>query len=203
MIYIVGVGPGDPELITIKAKKVIEDSEVVAGWESVLNRFNEMFKNKKIIKLTYNNQIEELEKIMKIAKDGKVVSILNHGDPTVSDWQFLEKIKKLANEHNVKVEVVSGVSSINIVLAREGLDLAHCALVSLHVRGEVNLLEIKKLLEIGRIVIVIPKPNPKGPQELAKDLIRLGLSNKKVIVYEKVTYNDERRREYVLYSLAT
>jgi len=202
MIYIVGVGPGDPDLITIKAKKVIESSDVIAGWESVIRRFENMLNNKLILKLTYSNQIEQLKKAVELAKAGRIVSILNHGDPSVSDWQFIDKIKSLAKENDVKFEIIPGVSSINAILNKEGIDLARSCFVSLHVRGEINLSEIVKLLEIGRIVIVFPKPYPKGPQELARELMNIGLKDKRVIIYEKVTYPDEKRYEYIISSLA-
>ncbi|WP_081097503.1 SAM-dependent methyltransferase [Sulfolobus acidocaldarius] len=39
-LYIVGVGAGDPELITLKALKIIEKCKIVAGWQSVVSRFN-------------------------------------------------------------------------------------------------------------------------------------------------------------------
>jgi len=34
-VYIVGVGPGDPEYLTLKGYKAIKDSSVVAGWNPV------------------------------------------------------------------------------------------------------------------------------------------------------------------------
>ncbi|MEM4115731.1 MAG: SAM-dependent methyltransferase [Saccharolobus sp.] len=47
VIYIVGVGPGDPEYLTLKGYKVIKESNIVAGWKSVIERFSPILQKKK------------------------------------------------------------------------------------------------------------------------------------------------------------
>ena len=48
MIYIVGIGPGDREYLTLKAIKVVEDADLVVGSRRALELFN-ISENKKII----------------------------------------------------------------------------------------------------------------------------------------------------------
>jgi cobalt-precorrin-7 (C5)-methyltransferase len=194
MLYLIGVGPGDPEYLTIKGLNAIRRASLIAGWESVLSRFKDLIEGKHVIKITYINEAQVINELVE-ASISKEVVILNHGDPSVSDWQFVEKIKAKCREKGVKIDVVPGVSSVNAVLAREGLDLAKVVFITHHVRGEVNMEEIKDFLAIGRSVVLFPKPYPKSPQEIARFLISKGM-NSKIKVYERLTFPSEIEKEY-------
>ncbi|MEM0092488.1 MAG: cobalt-precorrin-7 (C(5))-methyltransferase [Saccharolobus sp.] len=196
VIYIVGVGPGDPEYLTLKGYKVIKESNIVAGWKSVIERFSPILQNKKIVILNYKDERQQLLELVEIAKN-ESVAILDHGDPSVSDWQFIEKIRNMAADKGVKVEIISGVSSLNVLLAKLGLDMAFIGFLTLHVRGDISkmLNEILEILRIGRVAVVIPEPYKDGPQRIAKFLYENNL-NCRIIVFEKLSYEDEKSREY-------
>lgn len=196
VIYIVGVGPGDPEYLTLKGYKVIKESNIVAGWKSVIERFSPILQNKKIVILNYKDERQQLLELVEIAKN-ESVAILDHGDPSVSDWQFIEKIRNMAADKGVKVKIISGVSSLNVLLAKLGLDMAFIGFLTLHVRGDISkmLNEILEILRIGRVAVVIPEPYKDGPQRIAKFLYENNL-NCRIIVFEKLSYEDEKSREY-------
>jgi len=195
-VYIVGVGPGDPEYLTLKGYKAIKDSSVVAGWKSVLERFWPILEGKRTVVLTYKIESETLEEIIEIGKTENV-AILDHGDPSVSDWQFVEKIRNIATSKGVKVNIISGVSSLNIALSRLGLDINFIGFVTLHVRGDISksLNDLLNILKMGRVAVVIPEPYKDGPQKVAKFLYDNNL-NCRIVVFEKLSYDDERRRDY-------
>lgn len=196
VIYIVGVGPGDPEYLTLKGYRIIKESNIVAGWKSVIERFSPILQNKKIVILNYKDERQQLLELVEIAKN-ESVAILDHGDPSVSDWQFIEKIRNIAADKGVKVEIISGVSSLNVLLAKLGLDMAFIGFLTLHVRGDISkmLNEILEILRIGRVAVVIPEPYKDGPQRIAKFLYENNL-NCRIIVFEKLSYEDEKSREY-------
>ncbi|MEM3971974.1 MAG: cobalt-precorrin-7 (C(5))-methyltransferase [Saccharolobus sp.] len=196
VIYIVGVGPGDPEYLTLKGYRIIKESNIVAGWKSVIERFSPILQNKKIVILNYKDERQQLLELVEIAKN-ESVAILDHGDPSVSDWQFIEKIRNMAADKGVKVEIISGVSSLNVLLAKLGLDMAFIGFLTLHVRGDISkmLNEILEILRIGRVAVVIPEPYKDGPQRIAKFLYENNL-NCRIIVFEKLSYEDEKSREY-------
>ncbi|QGA53459.1 cobalt-precorrin-7 (C(5))-methyltransferase [Sulfolobus sp. E5-1-F] len=195
-VYIIGVGPGDPEYITLKGYKAIKDSSIVAGWESVLERFRPILEGKRTVVLTYKKERETLEEIIEMGKTENV-AILDHGDPSVSDWQFVEKIKNIAASKDVKVHIISGVSSLNIALSRLGLDISFIGFVTLHVRGDISksLNDLLNILKMGRVAVVIPEPYKDGPQKIAKFLYDNNL-NCRIVIFEKLSYDDERRRDY-------
>lgn len=200
MLYLVGVGPGDPGFLTLRGLEIIRRSSVVGGWGSVLERFSELLGGKLVVRMSYSTEARDLEVL--VEKAGEVdVSILIHGDPSVSDWQFLEKIRRLCSSRKIPFEVVPGVSSVNAVLAREGLDLAGSVFVSLHRSGPIDYSEILTILSLGRAVVVFPEPYGDGPQRVARFLLASGFDGV-VRVYERLTFPDESVREYRIRDLA-
>lgn len=193
MLYIVGVGPGDPGLITLKGLRIIERSATVAGWESVLNRFSKYLVGKYVIKLTYKNESNALHELMRRATSEEA-SLLMHGDPLVSEDQLMNKVISLCREFGIRYEVVPGVSSINAALALLNIDLSSTFFVTLHVRGDLSprINEIVNLLNnFNRYLVVLPPPYPNGPQKLASELINKVLCDPMVTIIERVTYDDQ------------
>ncbi|BDR91584.1 precorrin-6y C5,15-methyltransferase (decarboxylating) subunit CbiE [Vulcanisaeta souniana] len=203
MLYIIGVGPGDPRLITVKGLDILRSVNVVAGWGSVLDRFSEYLINKKVIKLSYKDETEGLRELIANAVNDDA-ALLMHGDPSVSESQLMAKVTRLCREYGVTYEVVPGVSSVNAILGMLGIDLDSSVLVSLHVRGSLDdrLEELKTILRVlRRYIIVLPPPYPHGPQLIAKALLDLDCDPETTII-ERATYNNQRitrtRASYIL-----
>lgn len=168
MLYVVGVGPGDPELMSIKAVKTLERCDVIAGWRSVLERVLQHHPQlgvKELVFLSYKNQDDELRRLAEKSKR-RDVCVLAHGDPTVSDWEFLERIRETAGDF----AIVHSVSSINVALGKLGLDLAHVLFVSMHASSPQDPLEAARLAARKRALVIFPPPRPDGPVEVAKRL---------------------------------
>lgn len=187
-LYVIGVGPGDPELITLKGLKKISEAEVITGWGSVIERFSKYVEGKKVIPLNYREEARLLEEVMSLARE-KEVAFLNHGDPTVSDYQLLEKLRKLAKERGVRLEVIPGVSSIIRALQIVERDLTQVIVVTLHVRGEIDYSRIKELMKTGRDLLIIPEPYPDGVKKIA---LQFKEEDPTLTVMERLTYPDEK-----------
>jgi cobalt-precorrin-7 (C5)-methyltransferase len=190
MLYIIGVGPGDPELITIKGLNVMMKCLVIAGWGSVLNRFKPYIANKLIIELNYRNEEGLLRKIMEIARV-KDVCLLMHGDPSVSERQLMVKLRALANEYGVSITVIPGVSSITRALSIVGKDLADVIFITLHERNP-DFEELSKYVGLSRDLLIFPPPYRDGIAMVAKELLKhLGFDHE-VYVLENLTLSTER-----------
>ncbi|MBB5253789.1 cobalt-precorrin-7 (C(5))-methyltransferase [Sulfurisphaera ohwakuensis] len=190
-LYVIGVGPGDPDLITVKGLEILKNSEVVTGWGSVIERFSSYIQSKRIIRLNYKEEEKQLNEIMKLAKDENV-AFLNHGDPAVSDFQLLNKLKKLCVENRVELVIIPGVSSIIRALHIIGKDLSEIVFLTFHVRGEINYDEIKKFLNTGRGILINPEPYPDGVKRIALKLREYGCNSITLTIMEKLTYQDEK-----------
>lgn len=128
ILYGIGVGPGDPELLTLKGLRVIKASDVIAlptkdkesctSYSIVKGAYAEldekefiyldypMSKDKELLKRCRN----ENEKIvMDVLDKGKSIAFLTLGDPTIySTYIYLHKSIR---EKGYQVEIISGIPS--------------------------------------------------------------------------------------------
>lgn len=184
MLYVVGAGPGDPELMSVKAVKTLERCQVLAGWRSVLQRvisYVPSLANKEVVYLNYAEQEELLKRLINEAA-ARDVCLVAHGDPTVSDWELLERIRGRAT-----FEVVHSVSSLNVVLGLVGVDAAQAVVVSMHASNPQDAASAAKCLASERALVVYPPPYPEGPVEAARQLQSAGFGRCRAAVFENLT----------------
>lgn len=109
-VYFVGAGPGDPELITVKGRGMLESADLVVYAGSLVNpELLDRIQGRKID--SYGMRLDEFTRIMADAvREGKKVVRLHSGDPSLYG-AVVEQMHELA-KHGVDAEVVPGVSSI-------------------------------------------------------------------------------------------
>jgi len=109
-IYFVGAGPGDPDLITVKGKRLLEAADLVVYAGSLVNP--KLLEGLKADLMDSNNRsLEETTSAMVNAlKAEKRVVRLHSGDPSLYG-AILEQMKPL-EDLGIEVEVVPGVSSL-------------------------------------------------------------------------------------------
>jgi precorrin-4/cobalt-precorrin-4 C11-methyltransferase len=122
-VYFVGSGPGDPELITIKAKNLIEQADIIVYSGSLLNP--------KILEYTkkdaqlYDAALLDREKIYSILRDstkqGKLAIRFHDGDPGLFST-IREQIDKLEKD-GLRCIVVPGITAILGAAAAMNLEL--------------------------------------------------------------------------------
>ena len=121
-VYFVGCGPGDPELLTVKAKKLIQKADVVVYSGSLIP--------KEIIKLCKKAELHDAAKLVReqifdILKDaalkGKLVVRLHDGDPSIygAIREQTDNLKKVGIEY----EIVPGITSFLASAASLGSEL--------------------------------------------------------------------------------
>lgn len=110
-VFIVGAGPGDPELITVKGQRLLREADVVIYAGSLVNP--DVLKWCKEGADIYNSATmtlpEVIDKIIESVKAGKMVVRLHTGDPAIygAIQEQMDELKK----HDIDFEVVPGVSS--------------------------------------------------------------------------------------------
>lgn len=109
-VYFVGCGPGDPELITVKAKKLIQTADVVVYSGSLIpDAILQMCKKGKLHDAAGLVREEIFDLLKKNAKKGKKTIRLHDGDPTIYG-AIREQIDNLKKE-GINCIVVPGVTS--------------------------------------------------------------------------------------------
>jgi precorrin-4/cobalt-precorrin-4 C11-methyltransferase len=122
-VYFVGSGPGDPELITLKAKKLVEQADVIIYSGSLLNP--KILEYAKKSALFYDAALLDREKIYHIlrnsTKDGKLAIRFHDGDPGLFST-IREQIDKLEKD-GLQCKVVPGITAILGAAAAMNLEL--------------------------------------------------------------------------------
>ncbi|HSD57876.1 MAG TPA: precorrin-4 C(11)-methyltransferase [Methanotrichaceae archaeon] len=109
-IYFVGAGPGDPDLITVKGKRLLQEADLVVYAGSLVNP--QLLEGLKAELVDSNGlSLEDTTtKMLEALKEGKKVVRLHSGDPSLYG-AILEQMRPLERA-GVEVEVVPGVSSL-------------------------------------------------------------------------------------------
>jgi len=123
MIYFIGAGPGDPELLTIRGKKILEQCEVVIYAGSLVNPAILQYAQRAI--RFHNSAGLHLEAIVAIMEEahrqGYSVARLHSGDPSIYG-ALREQVEEL-KKRRIPFEVIPGVSSFQAAAARLGQEL--------------------------------------------------------------------------------
>lgn len=198
MVYIVGAGAGDPELITVKGQRFLREADVVIYAGSLVNP--ELLKNCKVDAEIYNSAtmtLDEVINVIEVANSrNKNIVRLHTGDPSI--YGAIQEQIDILQEKNIAVEVVPGVSSF----------LAAAATL----KQEYTLPGVTQTVIITRAGGKTPVPEKESLKNLAKlqttlciflsvslienvvaDLLAAGLSkDTPVAVVEKASWQDEK-----------
>lgn len=110
-VYIVGAGPGDPELITVKGQRILGEADVVIYAGSLVNpAVLQVCKKEAAIYNSASMSLDDVLEVMeKSTKEGKKVVRLHTGDPAI--YGAIQEQMDALKEKGITFEVVPGVSS--------------------------------------------------------------------------------------------
>ena len=153
-VYFVGAGPGDPELISIKGKRIIDEADVIIYAGSLVNK--EVLRDAKKGAFIYNSASMNLDEVIEVTKNavfsGKMVARVHTGDPSIYG-AIREQMDRL-DEYNIEYEVIPGISSF----------LATAAAL----KKEYTLPAVTQTLILTRMEGRTPVPDKERIEELAK-----------------------------------
>lgn len=185
-IYIIGIGPGSSEYLTKKAVDTVKTSDYTVGSTRAIDLFDDV-NNKNAFNV--KDLLDKLEKGVDLAIEGNTVSILSTGDPGFSG--VLNTVLRIANEKNFpeeKIEVIPGISSLQLAAARNHIQWDNANVMTFH--GRENIEDILKVINNGKTTIALPS---KKVRDMAQFLLDNGVDeHREVVVCERLSYDDEK-----------
>ncbi|MEO1375048.1 MAG: precorrin-4 C(11)-methyltransferase [Cyanobacteria bacterium J06635_10] len=128
-VYIVGAGPGDPDLLTIRAQKLLEKADVVLFADSLVpSEILELCRQDAQIIRTASKTLEEIVPMMiDIVRCSKSVVRLHSGDPSL--YSAIHEQMQLLAEAEIPFEVIPGISAFQAAAAKLNVELTVPGLV--------------------------------------------------------------------------
>ena len=167
-LYVVGIGPGHHDHMTYRAKQVIEESEVIVGYDTYVSLVEDLISGKEVYRYPMTQEVDRANQAIQFAEDGRVVSLVSSGDPGIYGmigliYEILAD-KKWNRGAGIYVECVPGVSSLNSCSALVGsplmTDFAVVSMSDLLVPWEMIVKRVEAAA-LGDYVTVIYNPASK------------------------------------------
>ena len=161
-IYAVGVGPGSPKYVTEIVREIIQNCDIVIGYKYTLKTIEDLLEGKEIHEITMSNQEESYQKILPVLGKRSLV-IPFTGDVIFSESEVVDRLIEIFGD----VEIIPGISSIQMAAAKAQVPLDKSKVITMHVTTSIEekKLELQKALIDGFSVILVPRPWPKQPDK--------------------------------------
>lgn len=109
-LHLVGIGPGSPEHMTLRAREALDHSEMVVGYKTYIKLIEPFLGQKEIIATGMGAEVERVKIAISLAKEGKSVSLVSSGDTGVYGMAGLVgEILREPSADEFDIEVVPGV----------------------------------------------------------------------------------------------
>lgn len=123
-IYVVGIGPGAYEQMTIRAVKVLENCEVIIGYTVYVDLVREHFAGKEFLTTPMKQEVERCRMAFETANAGKKTAMICSGDAGVYGMSGL-MYEVGVNYPEVELEIIPGVTAATGGAAVLGAPLIH------------------------------------------------------------------------------
>ncbi|MBP2027692.1 precorrin-3B C17-methyltransferase [Acetoanaerobium pronyense] len=196
MINVVGIGPGDLEMMTFKAKSALEESDVIVGYKTYTNLIMPIIKDKEIVSNGMKQEVQRCEEAIRIAKTGKIVSVVSSGDAGVYGMAGL--ILELLNGDDMKVNIIPGVTASTAASAILGAPLMHdyCHISLSDLLTPMELIEKRiAMASEGDFVICLYNPRSKGREGHLEKAIEIIKKHRKIDTPLGIVKNAAREKE--------
>lgn len=200
-LFVIGVGPGSSRYLTDAAKDAISKSRYVIGYKYTLLIIESVIERSKqqVSEITMENQEVVYNDVYNKMADNDYCTVTFTGDVNFSESEVVDRLLEIFGDDNV--EIIPGISSIQIAAARCKVPLDKAHVVTFHVSGDIEgkKLELVNAIVNGKSVILLPRPWPRDPKknfmqsDIAIFLRKNGVdtSELKVFVFEHLTQGEK------------
>lgn len=181
-INLIGIGLGNPNLLTKAAYTAISNSSIIIGAKRIVDSIRSDFIGKKFF-LEYNT-----EKIADIIKSnaGSEISVIFSGDISLFSGgsKLFERLKAFKN---CKINTFPGISSLSYLCAKTNIDISNVKILSFHGKDEL----LYHNIDSNEYTFIITS-NGEGAKEICRKLISFGFFDLDITLGENLSYVNER-----------
>ncbi|EDT24401.1 precorrin-3B C(17)-methyltransferase [Clostridium perfringens] len=168
-LYVIGIGPGGLDEMTLRAVKAIEESDIIVGYTKYIEMVKDIIKDKEIFKTGMRGEEERCREALELSKDKKV-ALISTGDSGIYGMAGL--ILEMRKDENV--EIIPGITASSAAGSVLGAPLMHdncnISLSDLMTPYE----DIKKRVRFaaeGDFVISLYNPKSKGRPHYLRECV--------------------------------
>ena len=190
-LFVIGVGPGDPDYIIPIAKEKIQISKYIIGYKYTLTTIEKLLdkKRQQIYEITMRSQESTYQQVYKNMNDDEYCTVPFTGDVNFSESEVVDRLLEIFGNENV--EVIPGISSIQIASSKSKVPLDKASVITFHVTGNIQQkkMELLKSVLENKSVILLPRPWPNDlsknfmPADIALFLKDNGIDTRKINVW--------------------
>ena len=123
-LYIVGLGPGRPEGMTLEARAALDASDLLCGYGAYLELIAPLYPDKERFSTPMTQELERCRRALHEAQRGRTVALVCSGDAGV--YGMASPVLELLPDYpGVEVEIVAGVTAALSGAAVLGAPLGH------------------------------------------------------------------------------
>ncbi len=119
-LYIVGIGPGSPGLLTRRAKEALTEARSVVGYGPYLDLVKDHLSGKAVRSTGMGREVDRAREAVDLLEDGDV-ALISSGDPNVYGMAGLGLEVASGRVELERVEVVPGITSFSAAASRAGI----------------------------------------------------------------------------------
>ncbi len=177
-LFLVGLGPGDPDYLTPRARKTLSESDVILGYRTYIELLGGIVRGKEVVSTEMGEEVKRAERAISLAGQGKTVSLVSGGDSGLYGMAGLVmEMLRFQKKAEIYLEVIPGVPALCGASSLLGAPLtSDFACISLSDRLT-PWEDIERRLELsarGDMVIVLYNPCSQGRRRelaLARDIL--------------------------------
>jgi cobalt-precorrin-7 (C5)-methyltransferase len=180
-LFVVGVGPGSPKYLTDIAKEAIRKCQYVIGYKYTLRTIETIVDRSKqnVFEVTLWNQEAIYQDVFKKMKNNEDCIVPFTGDVSFSESEVVDRLLEIFGDDNV--EIIPGISSIQVAAAKSKVPLDKAYIATFHVTGDIEKKknELVEAISEGKSAILLPRPWISDPSKrfMESDMARFLKSN--------------------------
>ena len=120
-LYVIGIGPGGLEHMTLRAKEAIEESNIVVGYNKYIDMIKPLVENKELFSTGMRGEEARCRKALELSKEDNTVALISTGDSGIYGMAGL--ILQMQKDENV--EIITGVTASSAAGSVVGGPLMH------------------------------------------------------------------------------